>query len=80
MKNTFLIFSILLMSLFTNSSLAEVDARAVANKAIEAGFTELESAFLVSFAYRDAIAMGLLFLLLVFRPQGLFGKRVEDKI
>ncbi len=42
MKNTFLIFSILLMSLFTNSSLAEVDARAVANKAIEAGFTELE--------------------------------------
>ena len=44
------------------------------------GFTELESAFLVSFAYRDAIAMGLLFLLLVFRPQGLFGKRVEDKI
>ena len=44
------------------------------------GFTELESAYLVSFAYRDAIAMGLLFLLLVFRPQGLFGTRVEDKI
>lgn len=44
------------------------------------GFTELESAYLFSFAYRDAIAMGLLFLLLVFRPQGLFGTRVEDKI
>ena len=44
------------------------------------GFTELESAFLVSFAYSDAIAMGLLFLLLVFRPQGLFGTRIEDKI
>ena len=44
------------------------------------GFTELESAYLVSFAYRDAIAMGLLFLLLVIRPQGLLGTRVEDKI
>lgn len=44
------------------------------------GFMELQSAFLVSFAYRDAVAMGFLFLLLVFRPQGLFGTKVEDKI
>lgn len=44
------------------------------------GFMELQSAFLVSFAYRDAVAMGLLFLLLVFRPQGMFGNKVEDKI
>ncbi|MGI9302530.1 MAG: branched-chain amino acid ABC transporter permease [Gammaproteobacteria bacterium] len=44
------------------------------------GFMELQSAFLVSFSYRDAIAMGLLFLILVFRPQGLFGAKVEDKI
>ena len=44
------------------------------------GFTGLESAFLVAFACRDAIAMGLLFLLLCFRAQGVFGTRVEDKI
>nr|WP_281496564.1 branched-chain amino acid ABC transporter permease [Pseudohalocynthiibacter sp. F2068] len=44
------------------------------------GFVELQSSFLVSFAYRDAIAMGMLFLLLVIRPQGLFGTKTEDKI
>jgi branched-chain amino acid transport system permease protein len=44
------------------------------------GFMELEAAFLVSFAYRDAVAMGLLFLLLVFRPQGLFGTKIDEKI
>ncbi len=44
------------------------------------GFLELESAFLVSFAYRDAVAMGLLLLVLVVRPQGLFGARMEEKI
>lgn len=44
------------------------------------GFMELQAAFLISFSYRDAVAMGLLFLILVFRPQGLFGTRVEDKI
>ncbi|MBL93984.1 MAG: High-affinity branched-chain amino acid transport system permease protein LivH [Alphaproteobacteria bacterium MarineAlpha4_Bin2] len=44
------------------------------------GFMELQSAFLLSFAYRDAIAMGVLFLLLVFRPHGLFGTKVEEKI
>lgn len=44
------------------------------------GFMELQSAFLISFSYRDAVAMGLLFLVLVFRPQGLLGARVEDKI
>ncbi|MGI9385338.1 MAG: branched-chain amino acid ABC transporter permease [Methyloligellaceae bacterium] len=44
------------------------------------GFMELQAAFLISFSYRDAVAMGLLFLILVFRPQGLFGTKVEDKI
>lgn len=44
------------------------------------GLMELQSAFLISFSYRDAVAMGLLFVILVFRPQGLFGTKVEDKI
>lgn len=44
------------------------------------GFMELQAAFLVSFAYRDAVAMGFLFLILVIRPQGLFGAKVEEKI
>ena len=44
------------------------------------GFLELQSAYLISFAYRDAVAMGLLFLILVFRPQGLFGARGTERV
>lgn len=47
---------------------------------ITLGFIELQGAFLISFAYKDAIAMGLLFLLLALRPQGLFGSREQEKI
>ncbi|MDP3692426.1 branched-chain amino acid ABC transporter permease [Bradyrhizobium sp.] len=44
------------------------------------GVLELQSSFLFSFAYRDAIAMLALFLVLIVRPQGLVGKRTADRI
>lgn len=44
------------------------------------GVLELLSSFLFSFSYRDAIAMLVLFIVLIVRPQGLVGKRVADRI
>ena len=42
MKYKLLIFSMLFFSIIASSSFAEVDVKAAANKAIEAGFSELE--------------------------------------
>lgn len=44
------------------------------------GFLEFQSAYLVSFAYRDAVAMGLLFLILVLRPHGLLGRERVERV
>jgi branched-chain amino acid transport system permease protein len=44
------------------------------------GVLELTSSYVVSFAYRDAIAMIILFLMLIIRPQGLIGKASIDRI
>lgn len=39
------------------------------------GFTESFGAWLISSAYKDLFSFALMILLLIFRPQGLFGKR-----
>ncbi len=44
------------------------------------GVLELTSSYLFSFAYRDAIAMLVLFIVLIVRPQGLVGKPSADRI
>ncbi|MBB4261355.1 branched-chain amino acid ABC transporter permease [Bradyrhizobium sp. CIR3A] len=44
------------------------------------GVLELLSSFLVSFSYRDAIAMLVLFIVLVLRPQGLVGRSVATRV
>lgn len=44
------------------------------------GVLELTSSYVFSFAYRDAIAMIILFAVLIFRPQGLVGTRVADRV
>ena len=44
------------------------------------GVLELLSSFLFSFAYRDAIAMLALFVVLIVRPQGIAGKKIADRI
>jgi branched-chain amino acid transport system permease protein len=44
------------------------------------GVLELVSSYLVSFSYRDAIAMGVLFIVLIFRPQGLIGTRAAERV
>lgn len=43
------------------------------------GLTELIGAAYLSSAYKDAIVFGLMFLFLLFRPQGLFGERISDR-
>jgi len=43
------------------------------------GFTEVLSVAYIGSDMRDAVAFGLLFLILLLRPQGLFGKVVERK-
>lgn len=43
------------------------------------GFAEVMSVAYLSSDYRDAIAFGLLFLILLLRPEGLFGKVLERK-
>lgn len=44
------------------------------------GVLELVSSYLFSFAYRDAIAMLVLFAVLIFRPQGLVGTRAAERV
>lgn len=44
------------------------------------GVLELAGAYLVSFAYRDAIAMIILFAVLIVRPQGLAGKPTMERV
>lgn len=44
------------------------------------GVLELTSSYVFSFAYRDAIAMVVLFAVLVVRPQGLVGKPILDRV
>lgn len=44
------------------------------------GVLELVSSYVFSFAYRDAIAMIVLFAVLIWRPQGLIGKASADRI
>jgi branched-chain amino acid transport system permease protein len=44
------------------------------------GVLELVSSHLFSFSYRDAIAMLVLFAVLIFRPQGLVGVRSVDRV
>jgi branched-chain amino acid transport system permease protein len=44
------------------------------------GVLELVSSFAVSFSYRDAIAMSALFIVLIWRPQGLVGKKISDRV
>lgn len=44
------------------------------------GVVELVSSFMFSFSYRDAIAMLVLFAVLVLRPQGLIGQPTVDRI
>lgn len=44
------------------------------------GVLELTSSYIFSFAYRDAIAMTILFAVLILRPQGLAGRRVLDRV
>jgi branched-chain amino acid transport system permease protein len=43
------------------------------------GFAEVLTVAYGSSDYRDAVAFGLLFLILLFRPQGMFGKVLERK-
>jgi len=43
------------------------------------GFTEVLSVAYIGSTMRDAVAFGLLFLILLIRPQGLFGKVVQRK-
>jgi branched-chain amino acid transport system permease protein len=43
------------------------------------GFAEVLSVAYVGSTMRDAVAFGLLFLILLVRPQGLFGKVLERK-
>lgn len=43
------------------------------------GFTEVLSVAFIGSSMRDAVAFGLLFLVLLVRPQGLFGKVLERK-
>lgn len=44
------------------------------------GFAEVMSVAYLSSDYRDAIAFGLVFIILLLRPQGLFGASVERKV
>jgi branched-chain amino acid transport system permease protein len=44
------------------------------------GVLELVSSYLFSFSYRDAIAMLVLFAVLIFRPQGLVGTRTAERV
>lgn len=44
------------------------------------GVLELVSSYLFSFSYRDAIAMLVLFVVLIVRPQGLVGRKTADQI
>ena len=44
------------------------------------GVLELVSSYLFSFSYRDAIAMLVLFVVLIFRPQGLVGTKTTDRV
>ena len=43
------------------------------------GIAEVMSVAYLSSDYRDAVAFGLLFLILLVRPSGLFGRQVERK-
>ena len=43
------------------------------------GFVEVMSVAYLSSDYRDALSFGLLFLILLVRPSGLFGKVLERK-
>ncbi|MGD7247001.1 ABC transporter permease subunit, partial [Ralstonia pseudosolanacearum] len=43
------------------------------------GFAEVLSVAYIGSTMRDAVAFGLLFLILLVRPQGLFGKVLERK-
>jgi len=43
------------------------------------GVIESFAAFYISVPYKDAYAFLMLFLVLVFRPQGFFGERVSEK-
>ena len=43
------------------------------------GVAEVMSVAYLSSDYRDAVAFGLLFLILLVRPSGLFGREVERK-
>ena len=44
------------------------------------GVVELVSSYLFSFAYRDAIAMLILFAVLIYRPQGLVGTKAAERV
>lgn len=44
------------------------------------GFLETMISSYVSTTYRDLVAYGLLVLVLIFKPNGLFGKGVHDKL
>ena len=44
------------------------------------GVLELVSSYAVSFSYRDAIAMSALFAVLIWRPQGLVGRKTSDRV
>ena len=44
------------------------------------GALELLSSYLISFSYRDAIVMFVLFVVLIVRPQGLVGSKATNKI
>ncbi|HEY0296240.1 MAG TPA: branched-chain amino acid ABC transporter permease, partial [Bordetella sp.] len=43
------------------------------------GFVEVLSVAYIGSTMRDAVAFGLLFLILLVRPQGVFGKVVQRK-
>ena len=43
------------------------------------GFAEVLSVAYIGSSMRDAVAFGLLFLVLLLRPQGMFGKVLERK-
>jgi branched-chain amino acid transport system permease protein len=43
------------------------------------GFSEILSVAYISSDFRDAISFGLLFLILLVRPSGIFGKVIERK-
>ncbi len=44
------------------------------------GIVESLASGYISSAYRDAITFSLLILMLVFRPNGLFGRRIAQKV